>query len=227
MATTGHRSAVPLRRFDGNGSSSAGFWRSLHSLGGNWAERCWNESGTTVPKVPFPIVSEHGNVWPTVAVRGSLWLPPTQLQDLFSRPRTLYLIRTPGGRPGNGNGKGTRPSFRSNPPTDNRRPRQGDVRCYEALAQCLSGHLARAARVPTRDNAIEGATLRMLAPYSVGDVRAAVGDPEAKVTSVLRKLVAGGKLVSWGQKRGTKYRVVETGAAAPIASAREAEAFLR
>lgn len=59
----------------------------------------------------------------------------------------------------------------------------------------------------TKDDAIESAALRRITPFSAGDIRTAIGDPEADVTSVLQKLVANGKLVTWGQKRGTKYRV--------------------
>jgi hypothetical protein len=64
--------------------------------------------------------------------------------------------------------------------------------------------VARAAR----ENAVEGAAMRCTAPFSAGDIRAAIGDPKAEVTCVLQKLVADGKLASWGKKRGTKYRAI-------------------
>jgi len=50
-------------------------------------------------------------------------------------------------------------------------------------------------------------SLRKLIPFSSGDIKIAIGDPEANVTSVLQKLVADGKLLVSGKKRGTKYRV--------------------
>jgi len=59
----------------------------------------------------------------------------------------------------------------------------------------------------TRENAIEQYALRRLVPFSAGDIKIAIGDPKADVTSVLQRLVADGKLASWGKKRGTKYRV--------------------
>jgi hypothetical protein len=62
--------------------------------------------------------------------------------------------------------------------------------------------VARAAR----ENAIERAAMGSSVPFSAGDIRAVIGDPGADVTSVLKRLVAEGKLTVSGKKRGTKYR---------------------
>jgi hypothetical protein len=59
-----------------------------------------------------------------------------------------------------------------------------------------------------KENAIEAAALSMVGPFSAGDVRAKIGDPDAEVTSVLKRLVLEGKLLPpTGKKRGTRYQV--------------------
>jgi hypothetical protein len=49
--------------------------------------------------------------------------------------------------------------------------------------------VARAAQ----ENAIEAAALRKTIPFSAGDIRTAIGDPDAEVTTVLKRLVEEGK----------------------------------
>jgi hypothetical protein len=62
---------------------------------------------------------------------------------------------------------------------------------------------ARAAQ----ENAIEKAALSKTVWFSAGDIRKAIGDPDADVTPMLKKLVREGKLLPpTGKKRGTKYR---------------------
>lgn len=59
-----------------------------------------------------------------------------------------------------------------------------------------------------RENAIEVAALSMVGAFSAGDVRAAIGNPDADVTDVLQRLVREGKLLPpTGKKRGTRYQV--------------------
>ncbi len=59
-----------------------------------------------------------------------------------------------------------------------------------------------------RDNAIEAAALSMVGLFSAGDVRKKIGDPNADVTPVLKRLVREGKLLPpVGKKRGTRYQV--------------------
>ena len=86
----------------------------------------------------------------------------------------------------------------------------GAMRMFFQTAHCANSELgmwddlvARAAR----ENAIESVALRKTVPFSAGDIRTAIGDPEAEVTSVLQKLVDDGKLLVSGQKRGTRYRL--------------------
>ena len=59
----------------------------------------------------------------------------------------------------------------------------------------------------SRENAIESAALKMVGPFSAGDIKRSVGK-ELDVTSVLRRLVEEGKLLPpTGKKRGTRYEV--------------------
>jgi len=59
-----------------------------------------------------------------------------------------------------------------------------------------------------RENAVQAAALAMVGPFSAGDVRKKLGDPEAEVTSALKRLVREGKLLPpTGKKRGTRYLV--------------------
>jgi hypothetical protein len=58
------------------------------------------------------------------------------------------------------------------------------------------------------ESAIEQAALSKTVWFSAGDIRRAIGDPQAEVTRVLKNLVLEGKLLPpTGKKRGTKYRV--------------------
>ncbi len=60
----------------------------------------------------------------------------------------------------------------------------------------------------SKEIAIEHTALQSAVPFSAGDMRIAIGDPEADVTPVLQRLVADGKLLVSGSKRWTRYRVV-------------------
>jgi hypothetical protein len=68
--------------------------------------------------------------------------------------------------------------------------------------------LARAAK----EKAIEAACLGMVGLFSAGDVKVAIGDPDADVTDVIQRLVAQGKLVcpTGSKKRWTRYAVAST-----------------
>lgn len=70
-------------------------------------------------------------------------------------------------------------------------------------------HLDRFRVEPNSPNdAFQRAAIGKTIPFSAGDIRRAIGDPNAEVTSVLQKLVADGKLLPpTGKKRWTRYRV--------------------
>lgn len=59
-----------------------------------------------------------------------------------------------------------------------------------------------------KENAIEAAVRGMNGTFSAGDVKAAIGDPDAEVTPVLQKFVREGKLLPpTGTKRWTRYEL--------------------
>lgn len=81
----------------------------------------------------------------------------------------------------------------------------GTCHCPNATPNMWDDLVARA----QREIAIEAAALGMVGPFSAGDVRKKLGDPDTEVVRpVLKRLVREGKLLPpTGKKRGTRYRV--------------------
>ncbi len=76
----------------------------------------------------------------------------------------------------------------------------------EHTPNALSGMWLDLAQRAAKENAIETAILGMLGPFSAGDVKEAIGDPDADVTPGLQRLVKEGKLLPpTGKKRWTRY----------------------
>jgi hypothetical protein len=89
----------------------------------------------------------------------------------------------------------------------------GTIHCANSTFGMWDDLVSRAAK----ENAIEAAALSMVGPFSAGDVRAKIGDPDAEVTYVLKRLVLEGKLLPpTGRKRGTRYQVAPPSIAARI-----------
>jgi hypothetical protein len=79
----------------------------------------------------------------------------------------------------------------------------------EHTPNALAGMWSELAQRAASENAIETGILGMFGPFSAGDVKKAIGDPDADVTPVLQRLVKEGKLLPpTGKKRWTRSEPV-------------------